>query len=219
MHVPRPCDVPGELLGRSKQRVNFRLTGRGRYSYQCIMEGFVAADRLMSTTKDWRVQRFYEAAPLERDGKPVNRGFDVLQGSYTSFRNELNELPVGRRGHVTLNVWRPGVGSNVSPDQLEYLVVTEPLPSGVSVIEDSVSGGFERFEITPGAITFFIGNRRGIWHDLVRRARISSRPVPSCPDGHPRRLSVGSVRGARSKDCQSVAAGRAEFGRVPPFAA
>jgi hypothetical protein len=37
--------------------------------------------------------------------------------------------------------------------------VTEPLPAGAAVIEDSVSGPFERFEISPGAITFYLGNK------------------------------------------------------------
>ena len=45
-------------------------------------------------------------------------------------------------------------------EQLEYLVVTEPIPSGATVVENSVRGGFERFELSPGAITFYVGNRR-----------------------------------------------------------
>ena len=38
--------------------------------------------------------------------------------------------------------------------------MTEPIPSGATVIEHSVRGGFERFELSPGAITFYVGNRR-----------------------------------------------------------
>ncbi len=40
--------------------------------------------------------------------------------------------------------------------------MTEPLPSGVSVVESSIRGGFERYELSPGAITFYVGNRRHI---------------------------------------------------------
>ena len=153
-------DVPLDALKKGKQRVNFRLNGRGRFSYQCVMEGFVAANRLKSTTDDWRISRFYEAAPLQRDGLVVKRGFDVVDGGYSSFRNEIKQLPVARKGHVSLRVRRNGIRSDVPEEHLEYLVVTEPLPSGVTVIEDSVRGGFERFEIGAGAITFYIGNRR-----------------------------------------------------------
>ena len=89
-------------------------------------------------------------------------GFGNLQGSFTAFRNPLTQLPVGKRGSVHLQIVRNNLQGNTPDDQLEYLVVTEPLPSGTSVIESSVTGGFERFEIGPGSITFYVGNRRGI---------------------------------------------------------
>ena len=155
-------NVPAELLQPGKQRVNFQLNGRGRFSYQCVMEGFVAADKLKSTTNDWRVTRYYNAAPLERDGRAIKRGFDVVDGSYSSFRNQFKKLPVARRGQVSLRIGRNGVRSDVPEEHLEYLVITEPIPSGVTVIEDTVRGGFERFEIGAGVITFYIGNRRYI---------------------------------------------------------
>ncbi len=155
-------DVPASLLEEGKQRINFQITGRGRYTYQCILGGFVAADKLAGTTDRWTVKRIYEPAPLEMDGKEIPRGFDVVTGSYTTFRNPLTELPVGRRGLVELNVYRRNVPSNTPEEQLEYLVITEPIPSGASVIEDSVRGGFERFEIAPGVITFYVGSRRHV---------------------------------------------------------
>jgi tetratricopeptide (TPR) repeat protein len=153
-------DVPAASLKPGKQRINFQITGRGQYSYQCILGGFVAADKVKSTTSDWEVKRIYEPAPLEFDGKEVPRGFGVLSGSFTTFRNPLTQLPVGRRGYVDLEIWRQNLPANTPEDQLEYLVVTEPLPSGATVIEKSVRGGFERFEVSPGAITFYVGNRR-----------------------------------------------------------
>src|SRR5262249_3408532 len=48
-------DVPARLLKGDKERIQFRLTGRGRYSYQCVLGGFVAADKLASTTNQWKV--------------------------------------------------------------------------------------------------------------------------------------------------------------------
>jgi uncharacterized protein YfaS (alpha-2-macroglobulin family)/tetratricopeptide (TPR) repeat protein len=155
-------DVPASLLTEGKQRINFQITGRGRYSYQCILGGLVPADKLVSTTDDWRVTRTYEPAPLELDGQEIPRGFDVLQGSYSSFRNPLTQLPVGRRGIVELEIYRQHITSNTPESQLEYLVVTEPIPCGTTVIEKSVTGPFERFEISPGAITFYIGSRRRV---------------------------------------------------------
>jgi hypothetical protein len=156
-------DVPAALLKKEgKQRINFQIAGRGRYTYQCILGGFVPAEKLSSTTPEWRVHRTYQPAPLEVDGREIPRGFGVLQGSYNTFENPLGQLPVGRRGVVELNLWRANVPPNTPDEQLEYLVVTEPIPSGTTVIEKSLSGGFERFEVTPGAITFYVGSRQHV---------------------------------------------------------
>ena len=160
-------DVPTDLLKDvnkedTRQNVHFQITGRGRFTYQCILSGFVPADKLASTTQDWRVERHYEPAPLEYDGRPINRGFGVLQGSYSTFRNPLTQLPVGRRGRVELRVYRHNIASGTPQEQLEYLVMTEPLPNGTSIVENSVTGGFDRYEISPGTITFYIGSRHSI---------------------------------------------------------
>ncbi|HEV3005705.1 MAG TPA: outer membrane protein assembly factor BamD, partial [Pirellulales bacterium] len=151
--------VPGRLLKPGKQKINFRIAGRGRFTYQCVLGGFVPADKLKSTTRDWSVKRHYEPAERELDGQTIPRGFDILQGSYTAFRNPLTQLPVGQRGRVELEIARQNVPANTAEEQLEYLVVTEPLPAGTTVIEQSITGGFERFEIGAGAITFYVGSR------------------------------------------------------------
>ncbi|HJS07912.1 MAG TPA: MG2 domain-containing protein, partial [Pirellulales bacterium] len=155
-------DVPARMLKEGKQRINFQLTGRGRYTYQAVLGGFVSADKLKNTTKNWNVRRFHSPAPLELDGQEIPRGFDVLQGSYATFRNPLTQLPVGKRGHVELQIWRSNLPANTPEEQLEYLVVTEPLPSGVTVVESSITGGFERFEVGAGEITFYLGNRQHV---------------------------------------------------------
>ena len=153
-------DVPAKLLKKgAKQRINFQIAGRARYTYQAILGGFVLADKLAKTTDDWRVERTYQPAPLEVDGREIPRGFGVLTGSYTTFKNPLTQLPVGRRGIVDLEIYR-NVPSNTPQEQLEYLVVVEPIPSGATVIEKSVRGAYERFEIGPGAITFYLGSRQ-----------------------------------------------------------
>lgn len=151
--------VPAVLLKQGPQRILFAMEGRGRFAYQCVLSGFVPADKLASYQANCQVRRTYEPAPRELDGQEIPRGFDIVQGNYEFFRNPLTQLPVGQRGHVLLEVWRT-VHAGTPDEQLEYLVLTEPLPAGVSVIESSISGGFERYEIQPGAITFYIGNRR-----------------------------------------------------------
>lgn len=156
-------DIDSKLLKPEKpdQRVRFELTGRGRYSYQCILGGFVSSVDLKATEPSWTVTRTYEPAPLELFGQEIPRGFDVLTGAYTPFRNELTQLPVGKRGRVELRVHRQGLTSATVDEELEYLVVTEPIPAGAAVIENSIHGEYERYELAPDAITFYLGARRG----------------------------------------------------------
>ena len=144
-------DVNRAMLKKGgRQRISFQITGRGRYAYQCILGGFVPAEKLRGTTRDWQVKRTFEPAPLELDGRDVPRGFSVLQGTYAEFKNPLTQLPVGRRGLVEIDIQRKDLPDNVSVEQLEYLVITEPIPAGATVIQQTVRGGFERFEVAPG---------------------------------------------------------------------
>ena len=53
----------------------------------------------------------------------------------------------------------------VAEDRLEYLVVREPLPAGTAVVEQTVRGGFERYDLLPGEIVFYVGNRRS--HETI----------------------------------------------------
>lgn len=159
-------DVPSEALtfagGKSRQDIRFQLEGRGRYSYQVALGGFVPADKVKATANGYRVHRRYEPAPIEVDGQTIPRGFDIVEGSYSSFHNPLTQLAVGKRGIVTLQVWRDNVDSRTPEHELPYLAVTEPIPAGASVVEGSLQGAFERYEIGAGQITFYVGTRRYI---------------------------------------------------------
>ncbi|MEK6235302.1 MAG: hypothetical protein N2C14_11395, partial [Planctomycetales bacterium] len=162
LEVPAAVLARGEKIAGTEQRrhrIHFELKGRAQFTFTGVLSGFVAADQVKATTERWRVQRRYQPAPLEMDGRPIPRGFDVLSGSYKPWRNKVTQLPVGRRAEVRLQVTRPG-DAETSPEALDYLVLTEPLPSGVQVVEGSVRGGFDRFETGPGFITFYIGDRR-----------------------------------------------------------
>jgi len=62
----------------------------------------------------------------------IPRGFDVLTGDTTTFRTRSRNCP-GRPCQVTLELWR-------HEDRADYLIVTEPIPAGTSVIEKSIRG-------------------------------------------------------------------------------
>lgn len=151
-------EIDAKLLDakQASQRVRFELVGRGRYTYQCVLGGFVASENLQDTTEQWKVARHFEPGALEIDGRTVPRGFDVLTGTFKTFRNQLTQLPVGRRSQVQLTVTRYNTASSTPSERLPYLVVTEPLPAGASVVENSLRGDFERFKLSPGLITFYL---------------------------------------------------------------
>lgn len=151
-------EVPATLVVKGRQKIRFQMTGRGRYSYQCQLSGFVPADKLHSTTDAWLARRVYEPALLEVEGRPIARGFNIVQGKYKTFRNPVTQLPVGRRAIVLLGVQRRNRLESVS-QSAEYLVVHETIPNGTEVVADSVTGPFEHYEIVPGGITFYLGDQ------------------------------------------------------------
>ena len=175
-------DVPRAMLKKEgRQRIRFQITGRGRYAYQCILGGFVPAENLRGTTKDWTVARTFQPAPLELDGRDVPRGFDVLQGSSAEFKNPLTQLPVGRRGLVEINVQRKNLPENVPAERLEYLVVTEPIPAGATVVEETVCGGFERFDVLARRHHVLRGQSPQRGYDPLRNSRLRCRAAIARP--------------------------------------
>lgn len=160
--LTQTVDIPADFLKREKQEtVRFQLIGRGEFTYRCELSADVPLDKLQSNTSRWYVRRYYDPAPLRFDGEEIPRGFGVVSGSYQSFRNELTELPSGERGQVRVNIYRSNVRNDEEEQQMEYLVVTEPIPSGATVDPSSISGNFERYEIHPGYILFYLGPSRG----------------------------------------------------------
>ncbi|MCE9604297.1 MAG: tetratricopeptide repeat protein [Planctomycetia bacterium] len=153
-------EIDAKHLVAGKQRIQLLMTGRGHLAYQCVLGGFVAAEKIKPTARQFYVHRYWEPAPVEFEGKELPRGFDVASGNITSFRNPLTQLPIGRRGRIQIQVARHFPKGNPPDDQLEYLVVREPIPAGCSVVEQSIKGGFERYESLPGELVFYVGNRR-----------------------------------------------------------
>jgi alpha-2-macroglobulin len=159
----RRLTIPRDVLNAPDRngkphRVEFKLDGRATFSYSAVLTGFVAADKIASTTKDLVVTRQYEPAHRTFEGQSVPRGFGVVEGSYQSFINPLTQLPVGERGEVTLQPRR--LNTSQMNGNYDYLVLTEQLPAGCTVLEGSVTGAFDRYEIEPGQITFYLGNQQ-----------------------------------------------------------
>ncbi len=182
---------------RSNSASISRSKAAGSIRFSASLGGFVPADKLKSTTKDWRVTRHYEPAPLELDGREIPRGLPDLEGNFTPFRNALNQLPVGRRGMVDINLLA---------ERLEHARRT----AGVS--------GRHRADPQRGDSHREIGHRpvralrdrsrrdhllhrqpHRFGHDPLRALRLRARHLPRRPDGRPQRPSAGAIARCRAK--------------------
>jgi tetratricopeptide (TPR) repeat protein len=152
--------IPAKFLGPldKPQQVNLDIEGRGQFSYSAILTGFVPTESVVSTADaNFVCQRNYEPAHRMLDGETIPRGFGHLNHPFDTFSSPFTQVPVGERGEVTISIWRHNV-SNAANEHRDYLVYTEPLPSGVSVLTETIRGKFERYEIGANSITFYLGD-------------------------------------------------------------
>jgi alpha-2-macroglobulin len=193
----RRVSIPAAtLLAGKPNKISMQLAGRGRFSYSAILSGSVPADMLKNTTNAWRVIRHAEPAHRMLDGQVVPRGFNIATGEPANFRNPLTQLPVGDKAEITLQVDRRNV-RGTKDEQLDYLVVSEPLPAGSVVLEDSIRGSFERYEIGASEITFYLGDQaspKDIKYTLVGHLAGQYRTVPTVVRSfyRPDRIAVGA---------------------------
>lgn len=155
--IPVPATF---LIADKPQRINLDIEGRGQFSYSAILTGFVPSANATSTADEWtfNANRVYEPAHRMLDGEVIPRGFGHLHNPYTTFSSPLTQLPVGERGEVTIDIWRSNA-TNLPNEHRQYLIYTEPLPAGVTVLTETITGQFERYEIGTSSITFYLGDR------------------------------------------------------------
>jgi tetratricopeptide (TPR) repeat protein len=130
-------DVPGNNLAAGQNKVEFTLEGRGNYAYAVTLSGFSPE---IIDSKSWdrpfiRSRKYYHA-PLEYRGRQI-----------ASSTTEITQLEDGMRTYVTVDVQE--YTSN------RYLVIDEYLPAGTMLVEGSVSGNHQHYEVGDGMITFY----------------------------------------------------------------
>ncbi len=150
-------EIPAKILKNDGNTVNFDFEGRGAVNYVCLLKGVSRAVR--KTQEHFEIQRFYEPAPLSYKGREIQRGFSVLSGSYSTWRNAVTELPLGGFAQVTLHYHRREYDRQ-EPYKNSSLILEEPIPAGCSVLKDSIQGGVLDYEIRDGKIVFYLNNAR-----------------------------------------------------------
>jgi tetratricopeptide (TPR) repeat protein len=117
--------------------VEFDLEGAGEYTYTATLSGFSPE---LNDPKSWdkphiRSRKYYHA-PLEYKGRQI-----------ASSTSQITQLEEGQRTYVTVDI------KEGSRDR--YIIVHEYLPAGTMLVDDSISGQHQHYEIGDGIITFY----------------------------------------------------------------
>ena len=149
--------IAPHLLKDRDNTVTFDFEGRGTLNYVCVLKG-ISRD-VRKTQEYFHIQRYYEPAPLMYKGREIPRGFSVLDGSYSTWRNEITQIPLGGYGRVTLHFQRREFDAE-HPYTNARLILEEPLPSGCTALSQSIQGQLLDYEIADGKILFYLNNAR-----------------------------------------------------------
>jgi TolA-binding protein len=184
--------IPSGILKDYGNTVSFVFDGRGSLNYVCVLKG-ISRD-VRKTQTHYEVWRYYEPAPLIFQGKEIPRGFSVLDGSYSTWRNTLTQIPLGGFGRVTLQYHRREYEDR-QPYRNHQLILEEPIPAGCTVLTQSIQGGFLDYEIGDGKIIFYLNNARygTVSYDLYGYLPGEYRVLPTKIQSpyHPEQLDYG----------------------------
>ena len=168
-------EVPAALVTTPKAKVSFNLEGRGTYAFSVVLDGWtqdglfddeqMKPTLVAGKTDEWEsfelpssgglsVGRSYQPAANLWNGKIVPSGFSILREG-ESWSNAAGEVRVGERVGVSL-YWQAPYEKRFEIGQT--MVLRESLPTGARVLEESISGDFERYEIGDREITFYFNN-------------------------------------------------------------
>ena len=153
-------------LLKDKNRLDLKLKGRGDFAYSVTLEGITDGIPKREGAEKLQVDRRYEGSPLLFEGVEIPRGYSTISGEYKKIENPVEELPVGKTCDVRLEI-RPH-------ERQRYLVVEDFLPAGTSIVETTIHGAFDRYELGDGRVTFYFSNP-GRSRSFVVTYRLSGR--------------------------------------------
>jgi len=184
-------DAPAAQL-KDSNRLDLRLKGRGTFAYSATLEG--VTDGVPAVKDTPPIERRYEASPLLFEGVEVRRGYSVIRGTHPTIKNPVEELPEGKTCDVQLRFH--------TSERQRYVVIEDYLPAGTSIVESTIRGGFDRFELGDGRATFYFSNAQGskwlhVSYRLTGRFRGQYRALPARAYSfyNPYELAVGSAGG------------------------
>ncbi|MEK7487528.1 MAG: alpha-2-macroglobulin family protein, partial [Planctomycetota bacterium] len=132
--------------------IQIEIQGAGQFTYQAQLTGWVRGMDFEDKDRFIRLEQHYMPEPLIFKGQEIPRGFSVLTGKYEPWVNEVRQLG---EGHFTRMVLTPQIKDpNV---QEGYLFLEQPIPGGTTILEPTIQGDFENYEMRDGKILFYLG--------------------------------------------------------------
>ena len=129
--------VSADLIQDGQNKVEFILNGTGRYSYTVNLSGFSSEFKDSQAWEKPNIQsRKYYHAPLEYKGR-------ILSPSTT----EITQLEDGQQAYVWTDLQEGSLN--------RYIMIQEYIPSGMTFVEDSLSGNYRHYQIGDGVITLY----------------------------------------------------------------
>lgn len=139
-------------LDADQAELQIEIKGAGQFSYQALLTGWVRGMDFEDKDRYVRLEQHYMPEPLVFKGQDIPRGFSVLTGKYEPWVNAVRQLG---EGHFTRMVLTPQIkDANV---QEGYLVLEQPIPGGATILEPTIRGDFENYEMRDGKIFFYLG--------------------------------------------------------------
>jgi TolA-binding protein len=155
----RVLTVPRKAFEKTRShRIRFDMVGRGHFSYAATLTGFT---RDFQPDQDPRThaavaaieRRVIRPSTPELDGKALDTGFSVAVNA-TPFENLAKEVALGGRARVEIESHRI-IADNTPLWDRDFLIVTDSMPAGATLIEGSVKTTASSYTVNDGTICFY----------------------------------------------------------------
>ena len=178
-------EIPSNLIGDDDTIVRFEMKGRGNYHYAATLTGF---------SPDFKNPESWGSGLRFTGGGYYHSNFTYrgvpLESTSTS---PVTKVEIGQRIRATSSTY------NSSSERGDQRVRIEYLPAGMLLVEDSVTGNYDRIEYGDSEIRFFYGEGQPVQsleYELVAYAPGTYRVLPGVIKDfyNTHRMTIGSVR-------------------------
>ena len=179
----RAIRVPRKHLNPAdKNRVGFRVEGRGQFSYAATLTGFTrdfAPDQDRSGKSFVLHRRVYWPGEPSVDGHPLTQGFGVAVRPQT-WENTVSQVALGGRISVGVEAYRDDPAGLPSWER-DFLVMKDYLPAGTTLVEGSVRTEASSFTVEDGVLTAYFtpDQNLGIIYDVFGYLPGAYRALPA----------------------------------------